>query len=110
MLIISYFILDLCRNDDDGGNGICGRRSKSRRELQKDVKYADDQGMETLQTINEALSETGKEYDIKINVKKTKMMRVGRNGSKREGSNSINILIEGRISEPVSFFGITHLR
>ena len=40
-------------------------------ELLKDVKFADDQGMvaqmeKGLQTIIEALSKTGKEYDMKI--------------------------------------------
>ena len=56
-------------------------------ELLKDVKFADDQGMvaqteKGLQTIMDALSKTGKEYDMKINVKKIKVMRVCRNGSK----------------------------
>ena len=86
--------------------------------LLKDVKFADDQGMvaqteKGLQTIMDALNKTGKEYDMKINVKKTKVMRVCRNGSKREGGNSINILIEGQLVEQVnqfSLFGITHLR
>ena len=78
-------------------------------ELLKDVKFADDQGMvaqteKGLQTIMDALSKTGKEYDMKINVKKTKVMRVCRNGSKREGSNSINILIEGQLVEQVNQF------
>ena len=50
-------------------------------ELLKDVKFADDQGMvaqteKGLQTIMDALSKNGKEYDMKINVKKTKVMRV----------------------------------
>ena len=51
-----------------------------------------------------ALSKTGKEYDMKINVKKTKVMRVCRNGSKREGDNSINILIEEQLVEQVNQF------
>ena len=84
-------------------------------DVEEGVKFADDQGMvaqteKGLQTIMDALSKTGKEYDMKINVKKTKVMRVCRNGSKREGGNSINILIEGQLVEPVSLFGITHLR
>ena len=68
-------------------------------QLLEDLKFADDQGMvlqteKRLQTIMNALSETGKEYDMKINVKRTKVMRVCRNGSKREGDNSINTTIE----------------
>ena len=39
------------------------------------------------QIIMDALSKTGKEYDNKINVKKINVMRVCRNGSKREGDN-----------------------
>ena len=44
-------------------------------ELLKDVKFADDQEMvaqteKELQTIMNALSKTGKEYNMKINVKK----------------------------------------
>ena len=46
-----------------------------------------------LQTIIEALSKIGREYNMKINVKNTIVMRVCRNGSKREGCNSINIMI-----------------
>ena len=58
-----------------------------REKLLKDVKFADDQGMvarteKGLQTIMDSLSKTGKEYDMKINVKKTKVKRVCRNGSK----------------------------
>ena len=64
-----------------------------------------------LQTIINALIKTMKEYDIMKNVKKTKVMRVCRNGSKRE-DNSINITIErqGKISESFTLFEITHLR
>ena len=52
--------------------------------LLHDEKFADDQRMvaETekgLQAIMDALSKTGKEYDMKINAKKTKVMRVCRN-------------------------------
>ena len=56
-------------------------------ELLKDVKFTDDQRMgaqteKRLETIMDALSKTGKEYDIKINFKKTKVMRVSGTGSK----------------------------
>ena len=57
-----------------------------------------------LKIIMYALSKSGKEYDMKINVKKTKVMRVCRNGSKREGGNSINIMIEGQWVEQVNQF------
>ena len=64
-------------------------------ELLKDVKFADDQGMVTktekeLQTTMNAQRKTGKEYDTKINVKNTKVMRVCRNGSNRKDGNSID--------------------
>ena len=41
---------------------------------------------------------------MKINVKKTKVMRVYRNGSKREVGNSINIMIDGLWVEQVNQF------
>ena len=47
--------------------------------------YDDDD--DDLQTIMGALSKTGKEYDMKINAKKTKVMRFLQR-SKREESNS----------------------
>ena len=66
-------------------------------ELLKDIKFANDQGMvaqteKGLQTIMDGLSKTEKEYDMKIKVKKTKVMRVCRNGSKSEGGNSIMLI------------------
>ena len=53
-------------------------------ELLHDIKFADDQKMmahteKELQTIMGALSKTWKEYDMKIHVKNTKVMRVCRN-------------------------------
>ena len=65
----------------------------------------DDIGREG--TIMSALSKTGKEYDMNINVKKTrkiKGMRVCRNGCKREGGNSVNKMIEGQWVEQVNQF------
>ena len=41
---------------------------------------------------------------MKINVKKNKVLRVCKNGSKREGGNSINIMIEGQWVEQVNQF------
>ena len=51
--------------------------------LLKDVRFADDQGMiagseKGLQKIMNALNSTAKQYDMKINIKKTKVMRVSR--------------------------------
>ena len=51
-----------------------------------------------------SLSKTGKEFDMKINVKKTKVMEVCRNGSKREGGFFIKITIEGQWVEQVDQF------
>ena len=55
-------------------------------ELLKDVEFADNQGMvahteKGLQTIMDALSKTG--YNVKINFKETKMMRVYRKQTRR---------------------------
>jgi len=56
-------------------------------ELIKDVKYADDQGMVAnteagLQSLMDSLNTTAKHYDMKINIKKTKVMVVSRNGGR----------------------------
>ena len=77
--------------------------------LLKYVKFAYDQGIvaqteKGLQTIMNAMSKVEKEYDININVKKTKVMRVSRNGSKEEGDNPMNITIEGQGVEQVNQF------
>ena len=76
-------------------------------ELLKDVKFADDHWMvaqtET-QKIKDALRKTGKEYDMKINVKKTRVMRACGNESKREGGISLKIMIEGQGVEQVHQF------
>ena len=98
-------------NNSDEGVTVGG-------ELLKDVNFSDNQGMaETekgLHTIMDALSKTEKEYDMKINVKKTKVMRVCMNESKREGGNLINQHYDrrtmGRTSQPVSLFGIIYIR
>ena len=77
------------------------------------MKFAIDKGMlaqaeNGLQTIVDALSKTRRDYDMKIKVKKTKVVRVWMNGSKRLGGNSINIMIEEHQVEQVnqfSYFG-----
>ena len=43
-----------------------------------------------------ALSKTGKAYDMKINFKETKVIIGCRNGIKREGGYSIKIIIKGQ--------------
>lgn len=72
--------------------------------LLKDVRFADDQGMLAgsevgLQKIMDSLNNTALEYNMKINVKKTKVMRV----SKEVGGN-INITIDGTKIEQVKSF------
>ena len=41
---------------------------------------------------------------MKIKLNKTKVMRVCRNGSKREGGNAINKTIDGQVVEQVNQF------
>ena len=74
-------------------------------EMLTDVKFADDQGMvaeteEGLQNLMDALHDKGKNYDMKINVKKTKVMRVSKN---KEGT-PLHITIDGETVEQVKQF------
>src|SRR6476469_9252777 len=74
------------------------------RNVGKDVKYADDQGMVAnteagLQSLMDSLNTTAKHYDIKINIKKTKAIVVSRNVGER-----VNITVEGQSIEQVSKF------
>ena len=69
----------------------------------RDIRFADDQGMvasteKGLQKIMDRLNETAKAYDMKINVNKTKVMKVSRNGG------VINIVIDGQKIKQVSMF------
>ena len=71
----------------------------------RDVRFADDQGMmastgKGLQKIMDRLYmyETAKAYDMKINVNKTKVIKVSRNRG------VINIVIDGQKIEQVSKF------
>src|SRR6476469_9721417 len=73
-------------------------------ELIKDVKYADDQGTVAntearLQSLMDSLNTTAKQYDMKINIKKTKAMVVSSNGGER-----VNIIVKGQSVEQVSKF------
>ena len=72
--------------------------------LLKDVRFADDQSMiagsETgLQKIMDGLNTTALKYGMKINIKKTKVMRVS-----REGGEEVNITINGTKIEQVKSF------
>ena len=69
----------------------------------RDVRFADDQGVvasteKGLQKIMDRLNEMAKAYDMKINVNKTKVMKVSRNGG------VINIVIDGQKIKQVSKF------
>ena len=68
--------------------------------LLKDIRFTDDQGMvaeteQGLQNIMNRLNDVSKEYGMKINIKKTKIMRV----SKQGGGNVNIILNEERIKQ-----------
>ena len=72
--------------------------------LLKDVRFADDQGMVAdselgLQRLMDGLVRTAKQYDMKINVKKTKVMRVS-----KKGACVISIFIEGQRVEQIQKF------
>jgi hypothetical protein len=76
---------------------------KSGGNLLKDVRFADDQGMIAgsefgLQKIMDGLYTTALKYDLKINIKKTKVMRVSRGGG------DINITINVAKIEQVKRF------
>jgi hypothetical protein len=76
--------------------------------LLKDVRFADDQGMIAgsevgLQKIIDGLYTTASKYDMKINIKKTKVMRVSRGGG------DVNITINGvKIDQVKSFKYLGH--
>ena len=62
----------------------------------EDVRFADDQAMvasskEGLQKIMDGLHKTAKEYEMKINIKKTKVMRVSKNVG-----GQVTIMIRGK--------------
>ena len=71
--------------------------------LIKDVRFADDQGMIAkseagLQKIMDGLNSTSLEYGMKINIKKTKVMKVSKVGGE------VNITINGTKIEQVKSF------
>ena len=68
------------------------------------MRFADDQAMVAsselgLQTILNRLVSVAKQYDMKINVKKTKIMRISRTG---EGD--LTLFVGGQIVEQVAKF------
>jgi hypothetical protein len=72
--------------------------------LVKEVRFADDQGITSstevgLQKLMDGLVSAAKDYNMKVNVKKTKVMKVGR----KDGA-AMNIFIEGGKVEQVSKF------
>jgi hypothetical protein len=72
--------------------------------LVKDIRFADDQGMiasteKGLQKIMDRLNSTAEKYGMKINIKKTKVMRVSRNVGEK-----INIMVNGKQIEQVENF------
>ena len=74
-------------------------------EIISDVRFADDQGMvassseSELQRLMDRLVESAKNYDMKINVKKTKAMVVS-----RKGEGTVSIIVEGQRVEQVERF------
>lgn len=73
-------------------------------QLLRDIRFADDQGMvgrseKELQSIMDNLNGKAAEYDMKINVKKTKVMVVSRNVSV-----SATIVVDGQPVEQVKQF------
>ena len=72
--------------------------------LLKDVRFADDQGMVAgselgLQKVMDGLQRAAKQYDMKINIKKTKVMKVS-----KKGEGEVKIFIEGQRVEQVRRF------
>ena len=72
--------------------------------LLRDVRFADDQAMVAstergLQNIMDRLNKTAQRYGMKINIKKTKVMRVS-----RKGGGKVSINIEGGNIEQVHSF------
>ena len=66
-----------------------------------DVRFADDQAMVAesnrgLQRIMDRLNETAKKYEMRINIKKTKVMKVS-----REGGGVVEVILDGQKIEQV---------
>jgi hypothetical protein len=70
----------------------------------QDVRFADDQGMVAnsemgLQRMMDRLVDVAKDYNMKINVKKTKVMKVS-----RKGGGKVELIVEGQKVEQVTKF------
>jgi len=75
--------------------------------LLQDVRFADDQGMvanieKRLQKITDRVNDTAKAYDLKINVDKTKVMKVSRTGGETKYKDRWT---EGRATESIQVLG-----
>lgn len=84
---------------ENAGNGI-----KVGGQRVQDVRFADDQAMvdnteEGLQSTMNALNDTAKKYGMKINIRKTKVMKIN-----RSGGSDITIKVEGQKIEQVKKF------
>ena len=95
-IYIQQLIEEALENTEDGVkvNGL----------LVKAVRFADDQAMVSssnvgLQRIIDALNKTSNNYGMKINIKKTKVMRVCKTGGKK-----MRIMINGHRVEQVRQF------
>src|SRR5919106_585908 len=104
MSTISIAIFNLCRVDAEGSHEGSEDGIKVGGQLITDVRFADDQGMvdnteEGLQRTMDRLSKTAKEYDMKINVKKTKTMVASKKGGMK-----VNIKVDRKIIEQVVKF------
>ena len=99
-LLFSIYVEEMmieAMEDTDKGVKVGGK-------LLKDIRFADDQAMvaesvKELQEIMDKLVEVGRKYDMKINVKKTKTMRIS-----RRGGSVVNIVIDGKNVEQVKKF------
>ena len=99
-LLFSIYIESLMKEAMEGSeDGI-----KVGGQVLQDVRFADDQAMvdsseEGLQRTMFRLVQTAMRYDMKINAKKTKVMRVS-----RKGGGTVKIIIDGQQVEQVQHF------
>src|SRR6218665_2027180 len=94
---LSPILFSIAMEEIDEGIKVGGK-------LVKDVRFADDQEMIAgseggLQKLMDGLNRTAKEFDMKVNIKKTKVKKVS-----RKGEDVINITIDGEILEQVERF------
>src|SRR5688572_32796287 len=94
-------VFDLCGSYDDRGIGKCKVEEGIvvGGQIISDVRFADDQGMvasteKGLQSLMNKLNDTGKKFNMKINVQKTKTMVMC-----KDGKGVVNITTDGRSEE-----------